>query len=138
MSTEAARAAIAARFQAGWTGPGALPVEYENLHFKPPEGAPWCRFSIQWGERDSVAVGGTRKRQVGILSLQIFMPETGGTKAATVATDKLAEIFDSAQIVAGPGLVVTFDQVGGPEQAGTRTGYQQQNAAVSFYVDKTT
>lgn len=137
MNTETARAAITELFKAGWVGTlaAAIPVEYPNQKFKQPTAGHWARFSLQFGGRDSVAIGNTRTRQVGILTLQIFAPEETGTATVYKAADLFAAIVDTKQLTPATGLLVEFENAGtnGPFSA---NGFAQLNADVAFRVDK--
>lgn len=137
MDTEATRAAVFALFKAGWVGSLAsgIPVEYPNTKFSQPANGHWARITMQLGDRESVAIGSTRKRQVGILTLQIFAPENAGTKTAHQAADLFGSIVDEKQLTPSPGLLVEFENTGlaGPF---TNNGFAQLNATVAFRVDK--
>jgi hypothetical protein len=139
MNTETARASITALFKAGWVGTlaASIPVEYPNQKFKQPASGHWARLSLQFGGRDSVAIGGARKRQVGILTLQIFAPEEAGTSTAYKAADLFASIVDEKRLTPATGLLIEFENAGtaGPF---TTKGFSQLNADVAFRVDKTT
>jgi hypothetical protein len=139
MDTEATRAAVTALFKAGWVGTlaASIPVEYPNQKFKQPESGHWGRLSMQLGDRDSVAIGATRKRQMGILTLQIFAPEEAGTSTAYKAADLFADIVDLKALTPATGLVIEFELAGvaGPFES---KGFSQINAQVAFRVDKTT
>jgi hypothetical protein len=139
MNTETTRAAVTELFKAGWVGALAatIPVAYPNQKFKQPESGHWARLSMQLGGRDSVALGGARKRQVGILTLQIFAPEEGGTSTAYTAADLFASIVDEKRLTPATGLLVEFENAGIVGPFATK-GFSQLNADVAFRVDKTT
>lgn len=144
---EATRAAITARFQAGFVqlpvpDPPALPVEflpcaYDNQPFSNPKESAWARFHIVEGDRTNAAVGVDFQRSVGVIYLQIFVPENGGTKPATDCGDKLASIFDNADF--GPaGLqiicrTVSLRRIGKHAEG----GWMQHNAQVNYQADAT-
>lgn len=138
MDTEATRAAIFAHFKAGWTGAIAaeIPVKYPGQKWVQPTAGKWASLALQLGSRDSAAIGAARVRQVGVLMLQIFVPEGDGTAPAYKAADLFGSIVDTAELVPATGLVIAFEHAGvtGPFPSGT---FQQLNATVSFRVDKT-
>ena len=134
---EKARKAIIAAFLAGWTGADAFPVGLPNQPFKEPQSGSHGRLTIQFGARFPASVGAYRKRQVGVLHLQIFTPENGGTSAAAKAEDLLATIFDLKKILIEPGLIVCFELVGN-DGTGRLSGLEQTNVSVDFRVDLTT
>lgn len=139
MDTEATRAAIFDHFKTGWTGSiaSAIPVKYPGQKWVQPTSGKWASLSLQLGDRDSAAIGAARVRQVGVVTLQIFVPEGEGTAPGYKAADHFGSFMDAAQLVPATGLVITFEHAGvsGPFPSGT---FQQLNATIPFRVDKTT
>lgn len=90
----------------------AMPVEHENMKFKPPTDAPWGRLTLTRGDSSQMALGGPAvqvERTPFILNLQIFIPENQGTRARDQAADamkKLNKTSDSS--FASSSLVVNF------------------------------
>lgn len=141
--TEDAHEAICAAWIAAWGTPGSFPVQVDNTKFEQPDKAVWGRFSITFGNDIPMEIGngpGRARRQVGFVSLQVFIPEDGGSRAAATATDRLFAAFVASTIRITPSGgrgVLTFDTVGaGPTPSGKRVGYQQFNATVNFRLDK--
>ncbi len=109
-----------------------FPIVVEGGHDAPAK-APWARFYVMQGTTAPAVIGPGHLRGAGMVVLQVFIPEQGGTKPATTAADALATLLDRRQLVDG-GTVVTFDTVGIID-AGRREGYTQKNCVCNFTRD---
>jgi Bacteriophage related domain of unknown function len=72
-----------------------VPVKYENRNFTPPDNQPWVSFSIRSGRVAEAAISAIMPRGIGIVYLQIFMPENAGTMIGRQLADGLADVFDN-------------------------------------------
>lgn len=135
MKIKESKNAILSRLKANWTGSAALPLAYPNARFKQPEGA-WARASLQTGANNSVAIGGLRDRTVGVLTIQVFLPEKSGTDAAYDAAALVSSIFRNWRSSPEAGLAITFEQTSviGPI---TRENHIQFNLQTPFRIDET-
>lgn len=138
------RSLITARFQAGFVAaaiPPAdplpfLPTQYDNMPFTTPQAAPWARFHTVEGERQNAAVGVEFQRSVGVIYLQVFLPEGSGTKTAYDAGDVFAAVFDNADFGA-VGLQIICRTVSVQRIGKNGEGWMQFNAWVTYQADAT-
>jgi hypothetical protein len=137
------RAALTGYFQAGFVKPGPgsttvpfLPTAYDNATFSQPKGAAWARFAIRTATRSNNAVGRDEQRTLGFISLQVFIPEDGGTRAAAVAADKMAALFDNQTIAISPGKSVIFRTVSQNTVGRLGDGLFQVNVTCDFQFDE--
>ncbi len=139
---ERTRALIVTAFKAWFDAlspPQALRLVYDNLPGVKPSGEPWARVSVQQGNNWLPFIGQRkRKRCVGMLSVQIFLPEESGVKVATEFSQLMGDHFDDTELAATTGggvqtqvlfrttslLLITAED-----------GYQQYNAALEFQRD---
>lgn len=139
MNYDAIRQILITRFQAAWLNEAEdapyLPTQQENVNFTQPEGEPWCRLSIMFGNTEDASVGTTHQRTTGILYLQIFAPKQGGTKSIQQAADKLASIFDHWQYDAD-GWDIECRRVQLTTVGENKDGWYQKNATLTFRADK--
>lgn len=131
MSFETTRILIATKL--GTIPEMPFPVEWEGGTPRPANAKTWGRLSIQQGSVMPAMIGPGHTRSVGMVYLQVFIPEEGGTRAATLAADILSEALDRVQLAQG-GVEITFDLVGIMD-AGRREGYTQKNISCAFTRD---
>lgn len=136
MSYEAARSYIAAIVQANWSE-ALLPTEWQG--HERGTASKWGRWSIQDGTARPGALGGQMTRSVGILTLQVFLPDNAGVTLASQCADALAAIFDYKQFTSSWGsparpMHLRFSTVSKID-AGIRDGQQQFNLQVQFERD---
>lgn len=132
MIFEEIRAAVADYFRDSWN-PATLPVIHENQP-APATDAAWGRLTVLSGQADPLALGDQSVRLMGMAVLQVFIPETGGTRKATVAGDAFAAIFNRRQLRVGATTTISFKTTSMIE-AGGRQGYVQKNFSVQFHAD---
>jgi hypothetical protein len=132
MSFEAARILITSHFQATWN-PAHLPIVYENQQ-EPSTTAAWGRFAILNGDTNPMTIGNQGfNRSVGIVVLQMFVPENGGVKTFSINTDRLAAIFN-LRTLRSTAVVCHFGCVGMASASAT-DGWLQRHARVTFRAD---
>lgn len=90
---EAERASIEAKFATGWAN--RTPVAFDNNRFVPPASGAWVRLTIIPGDSFNASLGINHVRNVGIISLQIFVPEDSGTRQARQLADQAAVILEN-------------------------------------------
>lgn len=138
MNYEDLRRTLERHFKAAFqTGiPVAFPVQFENVTFRQPTGEPWGRFSIRLGDRSNASVGTTHKRTVGLVYLQVFVPENRGTKPATELADRFAAAFDDRELTTDGGTMVQFRSASSETIGLTGEGWHQTNLSVPFWADR--
>ena len=112
-----------------------LPVQYENQPFVQPVGSPWARLSITGGTDTGMDVGGDYGREIGILYLQVFVPEGGGVEPFNTSAALFASIFNLQTFNITNGYIV-FKRSSriavGKDEA---TGMFQRNCSIEFRRD---
>lgn len=115
-----------------------FPVGWEGSVSLQPEGFPtWGRWNILQGDTIPAIIGPGHTRGVGMVILQVFVKEEGGTKAFTEAADKVAGLLDRLELSREKDGVlhcVTL-ATSGMIQAGSAGGYQQKNIVCEFRRD---
>src|SRR5210317_1244527 len=93
MSFEALRASCEGRMAANWS---ATDVVYNNDTHVPDTSAAWVRFVLLTGVGQTVGLGGSTKfvRDLGFITVQIFVPERTGTATAMGHVDAFNAIFE--------------------------------------------
>jgi len=116
------RAAIEGRLASNWT---TTDIAYVNVPFAPDNAAPWVRLNILNGESGPRNVN-DGKRHLGVIVLQIFVPQNTGTATARTYADSLATIFEDAQfsgILCGVASIETIGNTGTWYQINVTVGY---------------
>lgn len=133
MSLEQARKNILAHFSTTFTEVVSPNIAWDNVHFTPTDGTPWIRVSIQGSLSDFVSLGGAsvKKRCLGIVFVQVFVPEGTGTQRADEIVDAIADALEARQLATGE----TF-QATSKIAAGNSNGWYQLNASTPFYYDE--
>lgn len=72
-----------------------LAIKYENRNFIPEPNQPWVGFFIRSGRVAEAAISAIMPRGIGIVYLQIFLPENTGTLIARQYADAFADVFDN-------------------------------------------
>lgn len=136
---EPLRQAITNHFKTAWGDPGVPPVAYDNHAFRQPDG-PWGRFACRMGTRAPAAIGRHFARTPGFVVLQMFVKENAGTKAAVVACDAFAEIYDHKSLrIYQEGVHVgdvQFELAERKSIGKTGDGWWQENALCNFRFDE--
>jgi hypothetical protein len=129
VSSDAVRQAIETRFQTNWT---TTTIKWDGVPFQEPEPkAPWVAFVVLMGDGNQASLGDAPlKRVVGVVSLQIFLPENSGVQVAYSLADTFAGIFDRKQFGTP---TVTTRICSAPRRIGPRNGWEQFVTDVSFY-----
>ena len=65
----------------------------ENVAYTPPSGTPYLRWGIRPADQFSPEVGGTRRRDKGLIWFQIFLPENSGETVALLIGEELSNKF---------------------------------------------
>lgn len=141
MTFETLRDKLTATFRAGWVvdpddDPTVeyMPTQYPNQPWTVPDTI-WSRFSVMEGDRNNAAVGTTFQRTVGVMFLQIFVPEGEGTRSARQAADKMASFLDNQSIAVAAGQNITTRTVSLQDIGLNRDGWYQMNASLEFWFD---
>ena len=94
MSFDDERAAIEKRMSDNWS---TTPVKYENVSFSRPSTA-WVALYINTGLTRQITLGDQEQvhRNVGIITVQICIPEDTGTAAARMLADAVGTLFRNA------------------------------------------
>jgi len=104
-----------------------------------PEKAPvWGRYSINLGDTNPNTVGAFTSRTLGILTLQVMLRETEGTRPAYQAADTLSAglRMHAANFNATDGVGhYRFAEISGPLQTGTSGGFNTFAISAPFVVD---
>lgn len=133
MSFEQIRKDIQTYFSATFTGVGATKIAWDNVTFTPVSGEAWVRVSIQHTLSDMISTGGAnvKIRRRGIMFVQIFIPEGGGTALAEQIADNVGLTLEAHMLPSG----VTFQETTKVD-AGVSNGWYQVNTSTPFYYDE--
>lgn len=86
--------AIARMFNDGW---GETPIAWENMDFTPPSPpAAYVQFSVLNGDANQATIGAPGSnifRHVGMVSINVFTPESTGKAESLRLADMAAAIF---------------------------------------------
>jgi hypothetical protein len=107
----------------------------ENQPENPPNDKTWMRWSLRPASTFPSEVTAQFDRTVGILYVQIFTPETKGTRAAHDLADKLKPILNEARVVTEDGALIRFDFVQIQYAGRDASGWTQHNCLVPYLVD---
>ena len=91
MSFASERTSIESRLSTNWT---TTTIDYQNVDFNTPNNSSWIRLSILNGQSDYRAID-SKKRHLGLISIQAFAPVNTGTASIRGYADSLAAIFDN-------------------------------------------
>lgn len=109
----------------GWS---ATDVVYRNDTYVPDSSTDWVRFVLLNGEGQTVGLGGSTKfvRDLGFITVQIFVPERTGTAAAMGYVDAFNTLFEHERFDG----IETFTASVTP--AGVSDGWHQTNVNIPF------
>ena len=101
---------------------------------------PGARATNAFPDARAAAIGDNHRRGLAVITLQIFCPDKGGSKAATTAADRLDTLAHRRIEVTTPpsGWIIHLESEGlttGPSPAGPRDGYTQHQARLTFRFD---
>lgn len=113
------RTAIATRLASNWS---TTTIQYEGQPFVQPT-TPWISLSILSGAGRQASLGSSQPlhRFVGVIQIDVFVPENTGTNTARQYADTLSTIFRRAQFSYGSSGVITCETPSvqpGPPEAG--------------------
>lgn len=79
------------------------PITPENVKFSEPAKDLWVRYSIRPTTGTMAEIGGSMKRNAGLLWFSIFTPEADGVRVAAAVGDHVDALF-SLQTISLPGI----------------------------------
>ena len=124
--------AIETRLAAGWT---TTPIRYDNAPF-PETTAPYVALFILDGDGNQISLGAVAlRRWVGLIVLQIFVPQDTGTRLAKGYANTLGALFDRAEFPVENGGLIRC-RVPSIAEIGIRNGWNQLNVTIPFTRDK--
>ena len=107
-------------------------VSYQNVPFTAPNGAPWIRTAIRFGDNayaTLMAPAAGKNRQVGTVVVDVFTQTGVGAGSNFTIAERLKDLFDR-QIVNG----IIFDAASGPAQIlpSSPEGHYQTQITITF------
>lgn len=139
---ERTRALITSAFKTWWDALSPVPgftLVYDNLKGKPVAAVPWARLTVLQGRNWSPYVGQGRKRRrcVGMLTLQVFVPEEAGVKTVNELAQVMADYWDCLELQNTVESVQTHVTFRNTDLLiiGSKEGYQQHNITAEFQRD---
>jgi len=135
MSFDAERQAIESRFAANFTSLAADRIAYENVKFKQPTSGSWVRLTIRNGDARQASIANSPlNRYIGVIVVDVFVPEDTGTATARQLAESAAAVFRNVQFsVTGSGTITTRVPTIFP--VGVQNGWLQLSMSVAFYRD---
>lgn len=133
MSYETVRKEIQAYFANNFDGVTSDKIAWDNVSFTPEEGEAWVRFSVQNNLSNFISIGGpsVKVRKLGIIFVQVFVPQGQGTLLADQIVDKVSNTLEAEQLTSGFTLQETSVQ-----NVGNNNGWYQVNVSTPFYYDE--
>lgn len=122
-------------FKSQWAAGPNTKVAFQNVEFnKPKNGESWVRFNILQGGGNQASIGAAVRqyRHVGVITVQVFVKENGGSRAAKSLCDSAGNIFrgksfeDDNIVCRAPGIT----------EVGSDDGWYQVNVDIPFYWDE--
>lgn len=130
MGFDTGRKDVETRFQNYWGT--TTEVLYDNMTRVPERGTPWVRLTINEGQSNIIGIADTNLyRNLGVIIVQVFVPEGQGTASARQLADQAAAIFRGAQF--GSGITCRAPQLA---NIGVIDGWYQINVSVPFFRDE--
>ena len=132
MSWANERQAIESRLAAAWT---TTPIRYENVPFA-QQTTPYVALFILDGQGDQISLGTPAlRRWVGIIVVQVFVPQDTGTQLARSYADTIGAVFDRAQFSSGSSGMIRC-RIPSVTVVGITNGWSQLNVTIPFIRDK--
>jgi|TARA_Y100000310_G_C20704101_1_gene833182 hypothetical protein len=136
VSFEDERAAIERRFGANYS---ATDVKYENVPFTQPERTSWVALTILSGSGTNESIGtgmsSRLERFAGIIQIDVYTVEDGGTGAARNLADTIGAIFDNVQFSHGSSGTITT-RVPSYSTRGIEDGWHHSVVSVAYHRSK--
>lgn len=87
----------------------SVPIEWENLAFKPPERAVWFKVNIIENDVHRANIGNVQEfKAQGVMNIQIQAPEKTGVKEAKAIRQALFDVLADKQRPFDGGSVTTY------------------------------
>jgi len=132
VSFEDERHAIEKRFEANYS---STDVKYENVPFTQPDNGSWVALVILSGDGQNGSIGtgmsSRLERFSGIIQVDIYTVEDGGTKSARDLADIIAAIFDNVQFNHGSSGTITT-RVPSFSTLGVKEGWHHSVVSVAY------
>lgn len=129
MGFNTTRENIEQRMVDNWTATTMAKVEFSNVTFDKPNDE-WVRFTVLNGggvTAEGGIAGSTYKvKDTGLISLQVFVPASTGTKTSSTLIDSFVTIFEHKRFSS----IVTYSATVTP--GGVRDGWHQTNITIPF------
>jgi len=135
MSFEDERVAIESRMSDNYS---STTVKYENIPYTQPTDATWVSLTILSGSGtvDSIGSGANRlERFSGVIQIDIYVPEDGGTKSARDIADLVHTVFDNVQFSSGSSGTITT-RVPSYSTLGVEAGWHHSVVSVAYHRSK--
>lgn len=132
MSSENIRAKIADLFKTEFAAANpTVEIDYENQKFTQPSGEPWVRLTIIDGDDYRENIGNdTHFRTLGVVNVQIMVPEKTGTKVMRELVDDVKAIFLDRQVsMTGGYITFCYGELKGPREV---AGWYSRSYQVAF------
>jgi hypothetical protein len=128
------RRVIEARFKAAWSN--RTPVRWDGVPFVEPAGQPWVALYLLDGESNQLTLETTpRYRDVGVVVMQVFVPEDSGTQEARrLAAFAAAALRAWSAAVGDTGWL--WMRAPSIERVGVDAGWLQFNVTVRYRFDR--
>lgn len=125
--------AIEIRLTTNWT---TTPIRYVNAPFKETD-QPYVALFVLDGDGHQISLGPVAlRRWVGIIVIQIFVPQDSGSRVAKTYATTLAAIFDRVEFSTDASGLIRC-RVPALREVGIINGWYQLNVEVPFIRDKT-
>lgn len=132
MSFDHERRAIENRFAANYSATG---VKYENVPFDQPDNSSWVAITVLSGEGQTASIGtgsSQLKRFSGIIQMDVYTVEDGGTSGGRQLADTIATIFDNVQFSSGSSGTITT-RVPSFATRGVENGWHHSVVSVAYH-----
>jgi len=117
-----------ARFYANWT---TTPIAWQNVHYDPTANTAYVEFQVVEAESEVVALSDLLYRNIGIISINIYVPLNQGLQTAKSYADSIKTIF------AGQSFNEITCRAASVTTLGEQDGWFVINVSVPFFWDST-
>ena len=126
MGYDTDRIAIESRFKTIWGNTTA--IAWDNIDFNPSDDTEWVRIAIVPGEEQFVSMG--KMRKVGVIIIQIFVPEFKGSKRSNELIDLTTKTWRNKEFSGIRCREITVNRLG------QSNGWFQTNVSIPFWKEE--
>ena len=120
---------------ANWDEEAQCPIKWPNEPFADHEQTAYVQYNLNYSDVHRFTLTGTPtagQRQLGLVTMQIFVREASGTGTAMELADDVRDLFNEVDLAMGDGTFIRFDAPSINVVGNSSPGWWQVNVDCPF------